>query len=181
MINPDKIQKQIAGVTVECVQGDIASQDDMQAVVNAANKHLAPGGGVAGALHRAAGPKLAKAGRTFAPIAVGECVITPAFNLPNEYVLHCLGPRYGINEPADQLLADCFDNALRLADEHEITSLAFPAISTGAFGYPTEEAATVSLQQVAATLPELQHIETVRFVLYTQADLEIYANALVAL
>lgn len=95
----------IHGVTVECRQGDIAAQPDMHAIVNAANAVLRIGGGVAGAIHSAAGRGLEQECRPLAPIRPGQAVITSAHNLPNKYVIHCLGPVYGIDEPADELLA----------------------------------------------------------------------------
>ncbi|MFD2667199.1 macro domain-containing protein [Halomonas halophila] len=111
------------------------------------------GGGVAGALHRAAGPELAEACAPLAPIHPGEAVITDAFGLPNRHVIHCLGPVYGVDEPSDALLADCYRHALELAQRHDIESLAFPALSTGAFGYPAAEAARIALSTVLTTLP----------------------------
>src|SRR5690606_5032157 len=123
----------VDGVTVECVTGDIAGQADITAVVNAANAQLQPGGGVAGAIHRAAGPGLAEECRPLAPIRPGEAVLTSGHRLPNRDVIHCLGPVYGVDRPEAELLAACYKNALRLAEEHAIDSIAFPAVSTGAF------------------------------------------------
>src|SRR5699024_9678184 len=100
---------------IEIVEGDIAAQPDLDAVVNAANAQLMPGGGVAGALHRAAGPKLAEACKPRAPIEPGEAVITAGFELPNQWVIHALGPRYGIDQPSDELLAAAYRNVLSLA------------------------------------------------------------------
>src|SRR6056297_2930901 len=140
------MKKEISGITVECLIGDIASQDDMNAVVNAANAQLRIGGGVAGALHRAAGPGLEEECRPLAPIKPGEAVITGAHNLPNRFVIHCLGPIYGIDEPAEELLTACYRNAFQLAEKHRLTSISFPAISTGAFGYPMEVAARVAFK-----------------------------------
>lgn len=137
------MKKEINGIEIEIITGDIARQHDMAAVVNAANAQLMTGGGVAGALHMAAGPGLEEECRPLAPIQPGETVITGGHNLSNEHVIHCLGPVYGRDEPADQLLADCYRNALNLAEKYKIPSIAFPAISTGAFGYPAEEAATI--------------------------------------
>ncbi|NWN82646.1 MAG: macro domain-containing protein [Halomonas sp.] len=151
---------------IECIQGDIAHQPDIDAVVNAANAQLRTGGGVAGALHRAAGPELDRACRSLAPIRPGEAVITEAFALPNRHVIHCLGPVYGVDKPAEVLLADCYRNALVLAERESLRSIAFPALSAGAFGYPLEEAARVALETVIATQPDCPHIERVRFVLF---------------
>lgn len=170
------MEKIISGVKLELVKGDIASQSDMQAVVNAANAQLKIGGGVAGAIHRAAGSGLEKESRPLAPISPGEAVITGGHELPNEYVIHCLGPVYGRDNPEDKLLADCYKNALELAEENEIESIAFPAISTGAFGYPIETATKVALNTILEMLPELEKVETIRFVLYSKNDLEVYKS-----
>jgi len=165
-------------VTVECVQGDITRQPDVDAVVNAANAALMPGGGVAGAIHRAAGPELAAECRPLAPIRPGRAVITGAHRLPNRHVIHCLGPIHGQDEPADELLASCYREALRLADAHGLGSIAFPAISTGAFGFPVEPAARIAIATIADEAPRLQSVSRVRFVLHTAADLAVHAAAL---
>jgi O-acetyl-ADP-ribose deacetylase len=168
----------VSGVIVECVEGDISAQPDFTAVVNAANARLAPGGGVAGAIHRAAGSKLAAECAPLAPIHPGEAVITGGHGLPNRYVIHCLGPVYGTDEPAPGILASCYRNSLRMAEQRQIDSLAFPAISTGVFGYPREEAAEVALKTVLAKLPSLVHVKRIRFVLYSKSDLEIFERVL---
>lgn len=166
------------GVTIECVQGDITRQPDMDAVVNAANAQLRSGGGVAGAIHRAAGPGLYEECRPLAPIRPGESVITGAHGLPNRYVVHCLGPVYGRDKPARDLLAACYRNALRLAEENSIGSIAFPAISTGVFGYPVEEAAKVAFETILGDLPRLSSLKHIRFVLFDAEDLGIHDRAL---
>ena len=155
---------------IECVQGDITLQPDMDAVVNAANAELMPGGGVAGAIHRAAGPRLAEACRPLAPIQPGQAIITPAFNLPNRAVIHCLGPVYGVDSPAETLLAACYRNALRLAEKEGLASVAFPAISTGIFGYPFSEAARIAIHTVLDESEQLSSVQRVRFVLYSRED-----------
>ena len=165
-------------VTVELTVGDITAQHGADAVVNAANAQLETGGGVAGAIHRAAGPGLAAECRPMAPIRPGECVISGGHDLPNPYVLHCLGPVYGADEPSDELLADCYRNALRIADEHRLATVAFPAISTGAFGYPMEAAAEVAVRAVAEAAPELTHVRLVRFVLTGEDVVAVHARAL---
>jgi O-acetyl-ADP-ribose deacetylase (regulator of RNase III) len=161
-------------VTVECVQGDITSQDDVEAVVNAANARLEPGGGVAGAIHRAAGPGLAEEARPLGPIEPGEAVITGAHGLPNRYVVHTLGPVYGQDRPEAEILARCYRNALALAEEYGIESIAFPAISTGIFDYPIEEAAHVALGTIKEETDSLEHVRLVRFVLHSASDLEAH-------
>lgn len=165
---------ELHGITVECVQGDIARQEEIDAVVNAANAQLEMGGGVAGAIHRAAGPELAEECRPLAPISPGQAVITGAHSLPNRHVIHCLGPIYGLNHPADKLLGECYRKALNLAEEHTLKSIAFPAISAGAFGYPFEEAAQVALQTVFERIPNLRHLSLIRFVLFTASDKKVY-------
>lgn len=168
-------------VTVELVTGDIAGQAGFDAVVNAANAMLATGGGVAGALHRAAGPGLSAECRPLAPIRPGEAVITTGHGLPNPFVIHCLGPVHGRDEPADELLAACYREALRLAEERGLHSVAFPAISTGAFGFPADRAAAIALATVAQLAPALAHVRRIRFVLFDAAALHIHAAALARL
>ncbi|MDX1757194.1 MAG: macro domain-containing protein [Marinobacter sp.] len=165
---------------VECVQGDITQQPDMDAVVNAANARLMPGGGVAGAIHQAAGPGLAQECQALAPIRPGQAVISGGHALPNRYVIHCLGPVYGQDEPSDQLLGNCFRHALGLADEHGLRSVAFPAISTGVFGYPIKEAAAVAVAAVVDEGAALNSVALVRFVLFSDSDREVFQRALEA-
>jgi len=168
----------IDGVKIECIKGDIASQEDITAIVNAANSQLRVGGGVAGAIHSAAGPALDRECRQYAPINPGEAVITRGYKLPNEYVIHCLGPVYGKDKPESKLLALCYENSLIIADNYKINSIAFPAISTGAFGYPIEEATEVVFSVVKEMIPKLEHIKLIRFVLYSQVSLDIYEEYL---
>jgi O-acetyl-ADP-ribose deacetylase (regulator of RNase III) len=165
------------GVRLELITGDITAQDGFDAVVNAANAQLRTGGGVAGAIHRAAGPGLEEETRPLAPIEPGDAVITSGHDLPNPHVIHCLGPVYG----RDELLASCYREALARAEEHELASVAFPALSTGAFGYPMEEAAEVALGTVVEAMAGLESVERIRFVLYDDAALGTHADALEAL
>lgn len=171
----------IQGVTLECLQGDITAQPDMDAVVNAANAELRTGGGVAGAIHTAAGPGLDEECRPLAPVRPGQAVITGAHDLPNRNVIHCLGPVYGRDEPADELLAACYRNALQMADENGIESIVFPAISTGAFGFPMEAAAEVAFRAIASALPGLSTVRHIRFVLHGESDLAVHARILDAM
>lgn len=179
-INPrgatDMTMHKFNNVTVECIQGNIADQPDMEAVVNAANAWLRTGGGVAGALHRAAGSGLEEECRPLAPIRPGMAVITGGHRLPNRFVIHCLGPVYGRDEPSDELLAACYRNALLLAEQKGITSIAFPSLSTGAFGFPMEPAARIAFRTVKETAPELETLSHVRFVLYSAADQALHAR-----
>ena len=172
------MEKKIRSIQIEAVQGDIANQPDITAVVNAANARLETGGGVAGAIHRAAGPGLAQECRPMAPIQPGEAVISGGHNLPNDYVIHVLGPIYGRDKPEDKLLAGCYRNALHLADKKLIDSVAFPAISTGAFGYPIEAATNVALQAIRETIPHLKNVKNIRFVLFGGKDYAVYEEKL---
>lgn len=167
-----------SGVRVELTRGDIADQPDCDAVVNAANAQLRMGGGVAGAIHRGAGPGLEEETRPLAPIRPGEAVITGGHRLPNDYVIHCLGPVYGQDEPADKLLAECYRNALVLAGDKGLQRIAFPSISTGAFGYPMEEAARIALQTVKESIPELSAVKTIRLVLWGERAMQVHETAL---
>jgi O-acetyl-ADP-ribose deacetylase (regulator of RNase III) len=167
-----------AGVTIELVQGNIVEQDDLEAVVNAANAQLRMGGGVAGAIHRAAGPGLAEEARPYAPIQPGEAVTTGGHDLPNAHVIHVLGPVYGRDEPSDDLLRTGYENALREAEDHGITSVGFPAISTGAFGFPVEAAARIALTTVLDAAPRLESVEQIRFVLFDDETLDVHREVL---
>jgi O-acetyl-ADP-ribose deacetylase (regulator of RNase III) len=169
---------EVGGVSLELVDGDITRQPDIDAIVNAANAQLMPGGGVAGAIHRAAGPELAAECRGLAPIAPGEAVITSGQGLSNPWVIHCLGPVYGVDEPGAELLASCYRRALALADERGLESVAFPALSTGAFGYPEGAAAEVALRAVRDAAPDLSSVKRVRFVLFGASALRTHAEAL---
>lgn len=172
------LKKTIHDVVLECKQGNIVKQEDITAIVNAANAQLRTGGGVAGAIHRAAGPGLEKECRPLAPIKPGDAVITGGHNLPNNHVIHVLGPVYGVDKPEDKILADCYRNALKLADKHNIDSIAFPAISTGAFGYPIRDAAQVAFKTIIDTIPELKNVKLIRFVLFGERDFHIHEKVL---
>ena len=172
------MRRAVHGVTVECVRGDITSQEDVVAIVNAANAELRSGGGVAGAIHRAAGPGLEEEARPLAPIRPGQAVITGGHDLPNRYVIHALGPVYGRDRPEAEVLAKCYRHSLALAEEHGIDSVAFPAISTGVFGYPVEEAARASLGTVMEETEHLKSVRLVRFVLFGEEDFEVHERVL---
>jgi O-acetyl-ADP-ribose deacetylase (regulator of RNase III) len=147
---------------IEIVEGDI-TQLDVDAIVNAANKTLLGGGGVDGAIHRAAGPRLRAACEVLAGCDTGEAKITPGFKLTARYVIHTVGPVWGGGErDEDRLLAACYRNSLMLAQHHSLASIAFPAISTGAYGFPPKRAAMIALKTVLETLEEAQ-VERVVF------------------
>lgn len=172
------IEKKFNSITIQIIQGNIVKQPDCDAIVNAANAQLRTGGGVAGAIHRIGDPQLTEATRNLAPISPGEAVISSAPNFPNKQIIHCLGPVYGRDKPEDELLKNCYKNALRIADENGLKSIAFPAISTGAFGYPTREAAEISLNTVKDESDKLKNVELVRFVLFSKDDYQLHKDVL---
>jgi O-acetyl-ADP-ribose deacetylase (regulator of RNase III) len=133
---------------IELAIGSITEQPDCDAIVNAANPMLRPGGGVAGAIHRDAGHELTKFCEQYAPIAVGEAVITPGFNLPNKQVIHVLGPIYFTDPDAQYHLRKAIRSIMELCETNSIQRIALPAISTGAYGYPIEEAAEIILEEL---------------------------------
>ena len=165
---------------VVVVVGDITRMD-VDAIVNAANSTLLGGGGVDGAIHRAGGPAILEAcreiRRTQYPtgLSTGEAVITTAGNLPARNVIHTVGPIYGRHEGRDaELLASCYRNSLQLAASHSLVSIAFPAISTGAFGYPSFEAAAVSSGTITESLNSDQTVEEVRLVFFLLRDAQSF-------
>lgn len=160
---------------IELLRGDITAQD-VDAIVNAANPSLAGGGGVDGAIHRAAGPRLVAASRPLAPCPPGEARITPGFDLPARHVIHTVGPVWHGGERGEaEVLAAAYRSSLALAEAHGLTSVAFPSISTGVYGYPVEAAARVALATVRAHEPH--SLALVRFVLFSDADLATYRRA----
>lgn len=171
------MQYDFQNIVLQLTVGDITNQPDMDAVVNAANARLMPGGGVAGAIHRAAGPGLAKECRPLAPIKPGDAVITSGQHLENRWIIHCLGPVHGIDEPADRLLAACYRNAIEIAERNGVERIAFPAISTGAFGYPLQEAADITANTLKSCLNTGSSISLVRFVLYDEDAFDAFQQA----
>src|SRR5512139_707851 len=164
--------------TLELVEGDITRQDT-DAIVNAANAALRPGGGVDGAIHRAGGPAIEAECRQLAGCPTGEARITTGGKLQARYVIHTVGPVYrdGFHrEP--ELLASCYRESLKLASAKGIKSLSFPSISTGVYGYPVEDAARIALKTVADYLAHHPEIELVRLVLFGRAAYEVYRKAL---
>jgi O-acetyl-ADP-ribose deacetylase len=162
--------------TVELIQGDIVGQN-VDAIVNAANSALSGGGGVDGAIHRAAGPELLAECRTLGRCPTGDTRITKGYRLQARYVVHAVGPVYQRRELDAELLASAYRNSLDLAARHGLKTIAFPAISTGIYGYPIDQAAQVALQAVKQYLAQHAEIELVRFVLWDAVALKAYERA----
>jgi len=165
---------------VQLVRGDITRQA-VAAIVNAANCSLLGGGGVDGAIHRAGGPAILEECRRIrdrqGPLPPGEAVLTAAGRLPSRHVIHTVGPVWaGGGRGEAETLARCYRNSLALATAHDLESMAFPSISTGAFGYPVDEAAGVALATVGEVLEAGSAVRLVRFVLFSDADLAAYRS-----
>lgn len=154
---------------IEVVRGDITTVN-AEVLVTAANSALAGGGGVDGAMHHAAGPELLRALRPLAPCPPGSAVITPAFELPVpvRHVVHAVGPRYGLDEPAADLLASAYLTSLRLCDDVDARSVAFPSLSTGAFGFPLFQACQVSVTALLGADTQVERCSLVAFDIKTQ-------------
>ncbi|MEE1040922.1 MAG: O-acetyl-ADP-ribose deacetylase [Lachnospiraceae bacterium] len=165
---------------VRMVKGDITKISDVEAIVNAANKSLLGGGGVDGAIHRAAGPKLLEECKTLHGCNTGEAKLTNAYNLPCKYVIHTVGPVWGGGKRKEaQLLADCYRNSLQVAVDHKIRSVAFPSISTGAYRYPLEEAAKIAVATVNEFIEDHPgELDLVEWVLFDQKTYEAYDTKL---
>ena len=158
--------------------GDITGLE-LDAIVNAANERLAPGAGVCGAIHRAAGPELAKACAKIGGCPTGEARLTPGFNLAARYVIHTVGPVWhGGSRGEPGLLAACYRNSLRLAAESDIQTIAFPALSTGIFGYPIEAAAKIAVATTREALDRYGSIERVVFCTFGSEPTAIYKRLL---
>ena len=163
---------------LEAVIGDITAQA-VDAIVNAANSSLLGGGGVDGAIHRAAGPELLAECRGLGGCPTGESRITRGYRLAARYVIHTVGPVWeGGDRGEAELLRGCYVSALRLAGEHGIRSVAFPAISTGAYGYPVAAAARVAVEAVREQVRGSPDLELVRFVCFREADRDVYLQLL---
>ncbi|HVH08562.1 MAG TPA: O-acetyl-ADP-ribose deacetylase [Gemmatimonadales bacterium] len=163
---------------LEAVQGDITRQT-VDAVVNAANTTLLGGGGVDGAIHRAAGPDLLDECRRVGGCPTGEARLTRGYRLPARYVIHTVGPVWsGGGRGEADLLRRCYVSVFGLAARHALRSIAFPSISTGAYGYPIAQAAAVAVETVRAELAHAPSLEVVRFVCFSAADLAVYRQLL---
>jgi O-acetyl-ADP-ribose deacetylase (regulator of RNase III) len=161
---------------IELKIGDI-TLEQVDAIVNAANTSLLGGGGVDGAIHRAAGPGLLEECRTLGGCKTGEAKITKGHKLPARFVIHTAGPVWhGGHQNEDALLAACYHNSLSLAEAHSIKTIAFPAISTGVYRFPQDRAALIAIQTTLEHLKD-SSLEKVIFVCITQANYEVYRNA----
>ena len=178
----ERLEAEIGGTRLVLVQGDI-TQQEVEAIVNAANPQLTPGGGVSGAIHRAGGPEVTQAAaeirRRRGRLPTGEAVITPGGELPARWVIHTVGPVWhGGKRGEPELLAKAYRSCLELAKERGIKSIAFPSISTGVYGYPVEEAAPIALSTIRDFLEgDPGPVEEVRLVLFSSADFEAYRRA----
>jgi len=169
-------------VTLTLIQADITTLK-VDAIVNAANSSLLGGGGVDGAIHRAAGPELVAYCRTLNGCPTGEAKISPGFKLPAQYVIHTVGPVWhGGNQGEPELLASCYRNSMQLAVDNDITSLAFPAISTGVYGYPIEQATDIAINSVIDSIQQASVsqlvITEVIYCCFSAADAAVYKQQL---
>ncbi len=166
---------------IKLVQGDITSMD-VDAIVNAANNSLLGGGGVDGAIHRAAGRDLLAECRGLGGCDTGDAKITLGYKLKARHVIHTVGPIYrGGHSGEPQLLESCYRRCFEVANENHLKSIAFPSISTGAYGYPIDQASQIALKTTLAQLKKFPQIEEVFFVLFSKGDLEVYQKNLAAL
>jgi O-acetyl-ADP-ribose deacetylase len=172
------LKAQFNQTTLELVQGDI-THESTDAIVNAANNSLLGGGGVDGAIHRAAGPQLLAATRQLNGCATGSAKMTPGFRLPARFVIHAVGPVYRPDDPdVPRLLASAYHQSLEIAAANNLHNIAFPSISTGVYSYPVPQAARIALQTVYDFAQDNTQLELVRFVLFDRRTFQGYADAL---
>ena len=160
------------------ILSDITEQK-VDAIVNAANTSLLGGGGVDGAIHRAAGPRLLEECRKLGGCPTGQAKITTGGNLRARFVIHTVGPIWrGSGHQEDQLLRDCYLNSMTLGEQSGVRTIAFPSISTGAYGFPIERAARIAVSTVRECLAKMPRVQTVFFVCFSQSDYDVYQKAL---
>lgn len=165
---------------IEIRQGDITKLN-VDAIVNAANTSLLGGGGVDGAIHRAAGPDLLAECRAIGGCPTGEARITRGYHLPARHVIHTVGPVYRGTPDDSRLLTACYHNSLKLAAQHHIATIAFPAISCGVYGYPIREACRIAVDTTGNFLKTNQSIQKVVFILFSPGDYKVYQDYLAEL
>ncbi len=166
---------------IKIIQGDI-TELAVDAIVNAANTRLLGGGGVDGAIHRAAGPQLLEECRSLHGCPTGEAKITDGYQLKAKKVIHTVGPVWhGGQQGEPELLANCYRNSLRLAADHKLLSIAFPSISTGVYGYPIEEACRIALSEARRFLEQESSLQQVIFCCFSEADRDCYQRTLASL
>ena len=171
------IKREIDQSVLELIQGNVVNQET-EAIVNAANTRLAPGGGVSGAIHNSAGPGLWEECKKLGGCETGEAKLTSGHNLKAQYVIHTVGPVYSGSEKDAKHLKNSYLNSLKLAKKHGIKSMSFPSISTGIFGYPVDEASRIALKTVVDYLKTHKEITLVRFVLFGRQDFLVYEKSL---
>jgi O-acetyl-ADP-ribose deacetylase (regulator of RNase III) len=170
--------RQVCLDKIELVLGDITRQKT-DAIVNAANSSLLGGGGVDGAIHRAAGSGLLEECRELGGCPTGQAKITKGYRLPAKFVIHTVGPVWrGGSRGEDELLQSCYTNSLTIAEKNGVRSVAFPSISTGAYGFPIERAARIAVSTVRRHIQNMKTVERVVFVCFSQSDYEIYREVL---
>ena len=163
---------------IEVIQADITT-GPVDAIINAANSSLLGGGGVDGAIHLAAGPRLLEATRTIGGCPTGQARLTPGFDLPAKWVIHTVGPVWqGGHAGEDEILASCYRESLKLAVSVEARTVAFPAISTGAYGFPMERAARIAIDEIGANLDQFPQIERVLIAVRGEEAMRIHSDAL---
>jgi O-acetyl-ADP-ribose deacetylase (regulator of RNase III) len=170
----------IHGTTLVLLRGNIVDVR-VDAIVNAANSALAGGGGVDGAIHRTGGPLIMEECRKIGGCLTGKAVATSAGRLHAKYIFHAVGPIYGHHRDAEHLLTSAYETCLELAEQHQVTSIAFPSISTGVYGYPLKEAAPIALQTVIDHSKNLTSLQQVMFVLFSNDDYAVYEQTLISL
>jgi O-acetyl-ADP-ribose deacetylase (regulator of RNase III) len=172
------METKVGNAKIELLEGDISDQDT-DAIVNAANRSLLGGGGVDGAIHRVAGPQLLAECRPLGGCETGDAKITKGYKLKAKHVIHTVGPVYhSAGKKAPDLLASCYRRSLEVASQNNLKSVSFPSISTGAYGYPIEAAAPIALKTVADYLKAHPEIQLVRFVLFGSDAYQAYGKAL---
>lgn len=170
----------VRAATISVIVGNIVRQPDCDAIVNSANPNLRAGSGVCGAIYAAAGPELEPCSKRFAPLLVGQAIVTPAFQLPNRWIIHVRGPRYRFDpEPASNLKR-AMESVLQLADQYGMEKIAVPAISMGVYAYPPDEAVPILVKTTIEALRETKSVLEVRFVVLQPKLVDLFRQNLIA-